>query len=109
MPSKAKERAERLFRQQQKPAKALADYGAKQEATRKLTAKLRAERWYAKRYMGNPNWIEKELRKVESTMARSSYALLIGCSNEPKVHRCYCAGRCCADVRTCSKPESKQG
>jgi hypothetical protein len=44
MPSKAKERAERLFRQQQKAPKALADYRAKQEATRNLTAKLRAER-----------------------------------------------------------------
>jgi hypothetical protein len=31
MPSKAKERAERLFRQQQKAPKALADYRAKQE------------------------------------------------------------------------------
>ena len=38
MPSKAKERAERLFRQQQKAPKALADYRAKQEATRNLTA-----------------------------------------------------------------------
>jgi hypothetical protein len=44
MPSKAKERAERLFRQQQKVAKAPADDRAKQEATRNLTAQLRAER-----------------------------------------------------------------
>ena len=44
MPEKAKERAERLFRQQQKAPKALADDRAKQEATRNLTAKLRAER-----------------------------------------------------------------
>jgi hypothetical protein len=44
MPSKEEERAERLFRQQQDAPKALAEYLAKQEATRKLTAKLRAER-----------------------------------------------------------------
>jgi len=44
--SSAKEqaRAERLFRQQQDGAKALQEYFAKQEATRNLTAKLRAER-----------------------------------------------------------------
>jgi hypothetical protein len=39
-----KERAERLFRQQQEGKKALTDYEAKEEATRQLTAKLRAER-----------------------------------------------------------------
>ena len=44
MPSKEEERAERLFRQQQDAPKALAEYRAKQEATHKLTAKLRAER-----------------------------------------------------------------
>jgi hypothetical protein len=44
MPSSEKERAERLFRQQQDAPKALAEYRAKQEATHKLTAKLRAER-----------------------------------------------------------------
>jgi hypothetical protein len=44
MPSKEEERAERLFRQQQDAPKALAEYRAKQEATRKLPEKLRAER-----------------------------------------------------------------
>jgi hypothetical protein len=28
-------------------------------------------------------------------------------SNEPKVHRCYFAGRRRVDVRTCSKPEGE--
>jgi hypothetical protein len=54
MPSKAKERAERLFRQQQKGPKALADYHAKQEATRNLTAKLRAERLAREAINGKP-------------------------------------------------------
>jgi hypothetical protein len=44
MPSNEEERAERLFRQQQDAPKALSEYRAKQETTRKLTAKLRAER-----------------------------------------------------------------
>jgi len=44
MPSKEEDRAERLFRQRQEGTKALQEYRAKQEATRNLTAKLRAER-----------------------------------------------------------------
>ena len=44
MSSTSKERAEQLFRQQQEGNKALTEYEAKQEATRQLTAKLRAER-----------------------------------------------------------------
>ena len=44
MSSAVKERAERLFRQQQEGTKALSEYQAKEEATRLLTAKLRAER-----------------------------------------------------------------
>ena len=44
MSSAVKERAERLFRQQQEGTKALSEYQAKQEATRLLTARLRAER-----------------------------------------------------------------
>ena len=63
MPSKAKKRAERLFRQQQKPAKALADYGAKQEATRKLTAKLRAERLAREAIHGKPKSDRKRAPK----------------------------------------------
>jgi|GEM_PF-1007620 hypothetical protein len=65
MPSKAKERAERLFRQQQKAPKALADYRAKQEATRNLTAKLRAERLAREAIHGKPKPDRK--RGSEST------------------------------------------
>ena len=42
--STSKERAEQLFRQKREGEKALTDYQAKEEATRQLTAKLRAER-----------------------------------------------------------------
>jgi hypothetical protein len=42
--STSKERAEQLFRQQREGNKALTEYQAMQEATRQLTAKLRAER-----------------------------------------------------------------
>jgi len=38
------ERAERLFKQKQEGVIALTDYQAKEQATRLLTAKLRAER-----------------------------------------------------------------
>ena len=44
MPSKAKERAERLFRWKQDGVKALSEHETKEQATRLLTAKLRAER-----------------------------------------------------------------
>jgi hypothetical protein len=43
MDSKAKERAELLFHKRQ-DERALSEYQAKEQATRKLTAKLRAER-----------------------------------------------------------------
>ena len=39
-----KERAERLFRWKQDGVKALSEHGSKEQATRLLTAKLRAER-----------------------------------------------------------------
>jgi hypothetical protein len=42
--STAKERAEQLFRQQREGKKALTEYQEKEERTRQLTAKLRAER-----------------------------------------------------------------
>jgi hypothetical protein len=42
--STAKERAEQLFRQQREGKKALTEYHEKEEATRQLPAKLRAER-----------------------------------------------------------------
>jgi hypothetical protein len=44
MSSAVQDRAERLFRQRQEAPEALEEYRAKQEATRNLTAKLRAER-----------------------------------------------------------------
>ena len=44
MPSKAKERAERLFQWKQEGVKAASEYEAKEQATRLLTTKLRAER-----------------------------------------------------------------
>ena len=48
------DRAERLFRQQQEAPKALAEYLGKQEATRVLTAKLRAERLAREAVHGKP-------------------------------------------------------
>ena len=39
-----RERAERLFRWKQDCVKALSEHGSKEQATRLLTAKLRAER-----------------------------------------------------------------
>ena len=41
---KQKERLERLFRWKQDGVKALSEHGSKEQATRLLTAKLRAER-----------------------------------------------------------------
>jgi hypothetical protein len=55
MPSKEEERAERLFRQKQDAPKALVEHLAKQEATRNLTAKLRAERLAREAARGSPN------------------------------------------------------
>jgi hypothetical protein len=63
MPSKEEERAERLFRQQQDAPKALAEYLAKQEATRKLTAKLRAERLAREAIHGKPKPDRKRAAK----------------------------------------------
>jgi hypothetical protein len=54
MPSKEEDRAERLFRQRQEGTKALQEYRAKQEATRNLTAKLRAERLAREAIHGQP-------------------------------------------------------
>ena len=59
------DRAERLFRQRQEGTKALADYRAKQEATRNLTAKLRAERLAREAIHGKPKPDRK--RGSEST------------------------------------------
>jgi hypothetical protein len=54
MSSADKDRAERLFRQREDAPKALVDYRAKQEATRNLTAKLRAERLAREAARGKP-------------------------------------------------------
>jgi hypothetical protein len=62
MPSSEEERAERLFRQKQDAPKALADYHAKQEATLKLTAKLRAER-LAREALRGKTEVSKKSRK----------------------------------------------
>jgi hypothetical protein len=44
MSSAPQERAERLFRQREEGVKAVSEYHAREEAMRRLTAKLRAER-----------------------------------------------------------------
>jgi hypothetical protein len=44
MNSKAKEQAELLFHKRQETTRALSEYEAREQATRELTAKLRAER-----------------------------------------------------------------
>jgi hypothetical protein len=54
MSSADKDRAERLFRQREDAPKALVEYRAKQEATRNLTAKLRAERLAREAARGKP-------------------------------------------------------
>jgi hypothetical protein len=64
MPSTEEERAERLFRQKQDAPKALAEYLAKQEATRKLTAKLRAERLAREAINGKPKSERKKATRA---------------------------------------------
>jgi hypothetical protein len=59
--AEAQDRAERLFRQRQEGTKALHEYRAKQEATRNLTAKLRAERLAREAINGKP---ESERKKA---------------------------------------------
>jgi hypothetical protein len=48
------QKAERLFRRKEELTKALADYRAKEEARRLLTAKLRAERLAREAVTGKP-------------------------------------------------------
>jgi hypothetical protein len=55
MPSIAKERAERLFQWKQEGVKASFEYEAKEQATRLLTAKLRAERLAREAMSGKPD------------------------------------------------------
>ena len=50
-----KERAERLFRWKQDGVKALSEHGSKEQATRLLTAKLRAERLAREVMSGKPD------------------------------------------------------
>jgi hypothetical protein len=54
MPSVAKKRAERLFRWKQEGVQAASAYEAKEQATRLLTAKLRAERLAREAMSGKP-------------------------------------------------------
>jgi hypothetical protein len=54
MSSADKDRAERLFRKREDAPKALVEHLAKQEATRNLTAKLRAERLAREGARGKP-------------------------------------------------------
>ena len=55
MPSTAKERAERLFQWKQEGVQAASAYEAKEQATRLLTAKLRAERLTREAMSGKPD------------------------------------------------------
>ena len=55
MPSIAKERAERLLRWKQEDVKAASAYQVKEQATRLLTAKLRAERLAREAMNGKPD------------------------------------------------------
>ena len=58
------DRAERLFRQRQDGTKALQEYLAKQEATRNLTAKLRAERLAREAINGKPKTERKKAARA---------------------------------------------
>ena len=55
IPSIKKERVERLFRWKQEGVKAASAYEAKEQATRLLTAKLRAERLAREAISGKPD------------------------------------------------------
>jgi hypothetical protein len=58
------DRAERLFRQRQDGTKALQEYRAKQDATRNLTAKLRAERLAREAINGKPKTERKKAARA---------------------------------------------
>jgi hypothetical protein len=62
--AEAQDRAERLFRQRQEGTKALQEYRAKQEATRNLTAKLRAERLAREAINGKPKSERKKATRA---------------------------------------------
>ena len=55
-------KAERLFRQKEELTKALADYRAKEEARRLLTAKLRGERLAREAATGKPKIARSKTR-----------------------------------------------
>ena len=64
MTSTAKERAELLFHHRQEGAKApLSEYEAKEQATRELTARLRAERLARETKTNEPNSARKSKGK----------------------------------------------
>jgi hypothetical protein len=58
------DRAKRLFRQRQDGTKALQEYRAKQDATRNLTAKLRAERLAREAINGKPKTERKKATRA---------------------------------------------
>ncbi|HEY3224334.1 MAG TPA: hypothetical protein VGJ76_11245 [Pseudolabrys sp.] len=58
------DRAEHLFRQRQDGTKALQEYRAKQDATRNLTAKLRAERLAREAINGKPKTERKKATRA---------------------------------------------
>jgi hypothetical protein len=58
------DRAEHLFRQRQDGTKALQEYRAKQDATRNLTAKLRAERLAREAINGKPKSERKKATRA---------------------------------------------
>lgn len=66
MPSKAKERAERLFQWKQEGVKAASEYEVKEQATRLLTAKLRAERLAREAVSG-----KRDQKKFEKAQANN--------------------------------------
>ena len=68
MPSKAKERAERLFQWKQDGVKAASEYEVKEQATRLLTAKLRAERLAREAVSGKRD--QKTSEKAQATNHR---------------------------------------
>ena len=68
--SAVKDRAERLFRERQERPKALEEYRAKQEATRNLTAKLRAERLAREAINGKPKAERKKARDTSPVHQR---------------------------------------
>jgi len=71
MLSKAQERANRLFKWKQDGVTAASEYGVKEQATRLLTAKLRAERLAREAISG------KRHRKISATVQAKNHRLAV--------------------------------